>query len=297
MDEAGFSTMFTTSGETTNTSVFQHIKQPVGILSTAGFTHSTTVTLGERFSNQCALYWCIQKFNVSISQGNVTSTLVDTFTANGTELSPDTSDLDIEVPASFMQDTGHNGSASFKVAWNVTSAFIYYFFTNSQFYGTIIEDPLLHTFGQNAFLSYIWPMSTSELSVAIGYLAGNMTNAIRMSNPVLANTEGTGAAGKTLQNVAKVNVVWWWLFLPGAMLLLSLAFLIATIAASRKQGVMLWKTSPLASFYHPLTQEGREKLQNAQGLKELEELAEKVQVKGEMTEKGYRLIHGEQHQR
>lgn len=296
MNEGTFSkTMFTTSGEFTNTSVFQHIKQPVGILSTAGFMHSTTHDFGDAFSNQCALYWCVQKFNVSISQGNMTSTLLDTFTANGTDFTPDTGDLDIEVPAAFMQGTGHSGSGFFKATQNVTSAFSNYFYTSSQFTGSIYVDPLLHTSGQTTFLSYILPMSTPELSVAFGYLAGNMTNAIRMSNPVLANTASTGAAGKILQNVAKVNVVWWWLFLPVAMLLLSLAFLIATIATSRKQGVMLWKTSPLASFYHPLTQEGREKLQNAQGLKELEALAEKVQVKGEMTEKGYRLTHGEHH--
>lgn len=55
-------------------------------------------------------------------------------------------------------------------------------------------------------------MSNAELNTAMGYLAGNMTNTIRMSNPFFSGTQTTGASGMTMQTIAKVNVVWWLLF-------------------------------------------------------------------------------------
>jgi hypothetical protein len=290
-DSDGFTTLFTTTGELTNTSFFQDLKNPVGILSTLGSTHGGQIP-GDVFSNQCALSWCIQKYNVSVSQNNMTSKLVDTFHQNSAELD-ENGDLHIVAPASFMADAGHNGSATFTVTSNVTTAFNYYFFTNSQFFTQISQTPTLHTSGQSGFSSYIWPMSTEQLTQAMAYLAGNMTNVIRMSNTGAPGSPNTNAAGTTFQNIPKINVVWWWLFLPATLLLLSLTFLIMTVLASRKRGALLWKTSALASFYHPLSQDGREKLKNAGGLKALEKIADEVEVKSELTEKGYRLVQEE----
>lgn len=291
MDSLGHTTLFTSSGELTNTSFFENIRSPVGILSTIGNTHGTQYP-GDVFSMQCALSWCIQKYNVSVSQNNMTSKLVDTFHQPSAERD-ENGDLHIVAPASFMADTGHNGSETFTVTGNTSSAFIYYFFTNSEFSSQITQDPTMHTFGIGGFASYIWPLSNSQLTQAMSYLAGNMTNVIRMSNNAGVGGLNTNAAGVTLQNIPKVNVVWWWLFLPGTLLMLSLSFLIMTVLASRKRGAMLWKTSALASFYHPLSQAGRERLRDAQGVKGLEKIAEEVQVKSELTEKGYRLIQEE----
>lgn len=290
-DSDGTTTLFTSSGETTNTSFFDGIKSPVGILSTIGNTHGSQYP-GDVYSNQCALSWCIQKYNVSVQQNNMTSKLIDTYRQDSAELD-ENGDLHIVAPASFMADAGHNGSTTFTISSNTTSAFKYYFFANSQFASQISQTPTLHTSGQSGFSSYIWPMSTTELTQAMAYLAGNMTNVIRMSNTAVAGDANTNAAGVTFQNIPKVNVVWWWLFLPGTLLVLSLSFLIMTVFASRKRGAMLWKTSALAAFYHPLSQDGRERLRDAQGIKGLERIAEEVEVKSELTERGYRLIQEE----
>jgi hypothetical protein len=290
-DHQGLTTLFTSTGDYTNTSFFQDIISPVGILSTLGNTHESEFP-GDVFSNQCALSWCIQKYNVSISKNNMASKLVDTFHQNSAE--PDANgDLHLIAPASFMADAGHDGSATFTVTQNVSRAFFYHFFTNVQFSSQISETPTLHTTGENGLSNYIWPMSTAQLTKAMSYLASNMTNVIRMSNTHIPGTPNTNAAGTILQDIPKINVVWWWLFLPGTLLVLSLAFLVMTVLASRKRGAMLWKTSALASFYHPLSQDGREKLRNAHGLKGLERIADEVQVKSELTEKGYRLIQEE----
>lgn len=291
MDSFGYTTLFASSGEFTNTTFFQDLKSPVGILFTIGNTHGTQYP-GDVYSMQCALSWCVQKYNVSVSQNNMTSKLVDTYYRPSAERD-ESGDLHLVAPASFMADTGHNGSVTFTVAWNTSSAFIYYFFTNTQFFSQITQDPTMHTFGIGGFASYIWPLSNSQLTQAMSYLAGNMTNVIRMSNSAVVSAPNTNAAGVTLQNIPKVNVVWWWLFLPGTLLVLSLSFLIMTVIASRNRGAMLWKTSALASFYHPLSQDGRERLRDAHGVKGLEKIAEEVQVKSELTEKGYRLIQKE----
>lgn len=53
---------------------------------------------------------------------------------------------------------------------------------------------------------------------------------------------------------------------------------------------MLWKTNALAPFHHPLTKEGRVRLQTASSPAQVEEVAKELSVKWERTEAGYRMV-------
>ena len=89
-----------------------------------------------------------------------------------------------------------------------------------------------------------------------------------------------------------VNIRWGWIAYPVALAVLTLLFLIATaIKDLRDKDTMLWKSDILAAFFHPLTKDGREVLRQVRTPEEADELAEKIHVKCERTDLGYRLVN------
>lgn len=87
-----------------------------------------------------------------------------------------------------------------------------------------------------------------------------------------------------------VNVRWAWISFPVNLLALALIFLIASMVENARNGAMLWKTNALAPFHHPLTKEGREKLQTASSPAQVEQIAKELSVKWQRTEAGYRMV-------
>jgi hypothetical protein len=88
-------------------------------------------------------------------------------------------------------------------------------------------------------------------------------------------------------------VRWAWIAFPATLVFLALIFLIAAMIENARNGAMLWKSNALAAFYHPLTKEGRAKLQTASTASQAEEIAKGMSVKWQRTDVGYRLIGDE----
>ncbi len=279
---------------------FKKIAYPVGLVTTIGITRGDQNRINAT-GTECALFYCVKKYSASVNQTVLHEKLVDIYrddTATiDSSVNQDTGettgsgDYHISAPASFMKDTGHNGSFQFTVTSNASAIFNSYFYTKGHFSGSLEVNPTGHVSGMNDFLEYIWPLTTKGYSTAMSSIAGNITNAMRMSNH--GTSVNTNAAGTTWQDQPKVNVVWWWISIPAALVMLSLLFLLLTMVESARRGALLWKSSPLAAFYHPLTKEGREELSQASGPKHLEEIAENLTVKAERTDKGLRFVHPE----
>ena len=98
------------------------------------------------------------------------------------------------------------------------------------------------------------------------------------------------AVGTVQQDVPFVLVRWQWITLPCALQLLTLAFLVGTMVDSALRGAMRWKSSSLATFYHPLTHDGRAKLGATMHPRDMEMTAAEMVVRWERTGHGYRLV-------
>jgi hypothetical protein len=90
-----------------------------------------------------------------------------------------------------------------------------------------------------------------------------------------------------------VSVRWLWIAFPATLVLLALVFLVAAMVKNARNGAMLWKSNALAAFHHPLTKEGRAKLQSASTATQAEEIAKGMSVKWQRTDAGYRLVADE----
>lgn len=276
---------------------FKDIKSPIAILQTLGITQGNQ-TIVKAHGTECALFYCVKKYSGSVNQTVFHETLIDTYRDNAAtydlgEVQEDgsqsgTGNFQITAPGNFMKGTSHNGSYQFVVTSDAASALTYFFYTQSSIAGDITQTPTLHTSSPSNFIAYIWPLDTAGYSTVMNYISGNITNAMRMSN--LVSALGTNAAGIVWQDKPKVNVVWYWIIVPGVLILLSFLFLILTMCESARRGAILWKSSPLAAFHHPLTREGRLKLTQASSPRQLEKIAAEITVKAEKTEKGHRLV-------
>lgn len=82
--------------------------------------------------------------------------------------------------------------------------------------------------------------TTVEVDAWIQNIATGLTNAVRSDSSRWLKEEYNGT-----QYELAVVVRWAWLVLPGALVLSSLAFLIAVIARTARSSVKSWKGSPL----------------------------------------------------
>jgi hypothetical protein len=89
------------------------------------------------------------------------------------------------------------------------------------------------------------------------------------------------AVGTVRQGVPFVLVRWQWITLPCALQLLTLVFLVGTMVDSARRGAMVWKSSSLTTFYHPLTHDGRTKLGTTMHPRDMEMTATEMIVRWE----------------
>jgi hypothetical protein len=119
-------------------------------------------------------------------------------------------------------------------------------------------------------------------------IADSMTMRIRKSGDP-SNSEP--AAGVVMQTDTCVSVQWLWLIFPAALLLLTLVFLLATMALSIKyRNRHIWKGSPLALLFHGIDQELSDRYRLVDQLDEMEEKAEHTVVQIKHTQGGLHFV-------
>ncbi|KAK0658793.1 hypothetical protein DIS24_g4517 [Lasiodiplodia hormozganensis] len=90
--------------------------------------------------------------------------------------------------------------------------------------------------------------SAFAYGVDVAALMGNMTDSL--TNLIRTGPNATVVEGVVLRPETFISVQWAWLALPIALVLLSAAFLVATLLVSRRHSVPLWKSGLLPYIFH-----------------------------------------------
>ncbi|KIW98533.1 uncharacterized protein Z519_00194 [Cladophialophora bantiana CBS 173.52] len=236
---------------------------------------------------ECAIYYCVQKFNASVSRGKLSERVIDTY-AKGRFTSPDVYVL--EPPASF---TNHSNKGYANVYQSNQLGAIRDFFS-TQWAGQVLEfgTPPTNT-PTTPIAQFLWGIFFEQSPFAqflqmFSSLAKSMSDNIRSYS--IGSDAVPTADGATYQDKPHVKVRWGWLALPAALLGLALTLLVGTIAATAHEKTLLWKGSGLAAFSHPLTSDARAVVSDVRSPREVLMIAEQMDVKWEKTDRGFRLV-------
>lgn len=269
--------------------------------------HNVDDTVGEttrswmNFTNinatECGLDLCVKKYrsvmNSTVLSEQLLDTFIDTeslkvFTEYGLQ------GVTIEAPSSFTGEMNIDGANTYSTTNESMNAIHFMFNAEGGEY-------FWHGEGQNAgdgvndffttdIARLLRKFDLDGLSILMESIAASMTKRMREAPGSEKSSLGDSAVGTLYQHVPFVNVRWAWITYPALLVFLALMFLVVTIIENAREGAMLWKSNSLANFYHPLTKDGRDELQNGHNAEEAVEIAEKMKVKWARTEAGVRLV-------
>jgi hypothetical protein len=124
-----------------------------------------------------------------------------------------------------------------------------------------------------AVMEQIW--ASPNLTVTFQNLATSITNEMRKSETLQESTV-PGQLGR-VRTVLRVR--WYWIVLPGLLLLISALFLLLTAIESSRTATPLWKGSALAVLYHGLEAKVRSTLEHWDLPSQMSDASEEVKVK------------------
>ena len=268
---------------------FQKMTSPISILNAiAGhwkMGSQDTDLLYKISAAQCALFYCVNRYEGNVTKGILHETVVSSWHDDSASFLQSNSmvDINLKPPSSFLNGT----KADSEFTISSFSAQALSFQLPDMWVGNIsLEEGGLSTSYtySNDIVNMMYLQGISSLPSMMGNLAKSMTKNMRNADTTQP------AVGTVLQDVPHVLVRWQWIALPCALQLLTLVFLVGTMADSAHRGAMLWKSSSLATFYHPLAHEGRAKLGAAMHPRDMQKTAAEMAVKWERTDHGYRLV-------
>jgi hypothetical protein len=209
------------------------------------------MSLAQGFSNQttkaseCAMWLCVQAYNVSTRSNNQVQTTIQTFSSINSTLTDEgvyNNYTFLTLPAEMNATPNTNYSVSFLGAGGFHDTL------STMFNGTADLDLESSSAASDA-VDAIWSAS-ANLDPWIQRVALSMTNALRNSSglPSHALYNGTGYQ-------LGISVRWPWIALPAAMVVLSLVFLAMVMVQTARSPVASWKGSPLAFLFFDIDQE------------------------------------------
>lgn len=246
--------------------------------------------IGSKQAVECAAYYCVQKFNALVMEGKFFETQIDAYT-DGHFLDDGSGTYELTPPPSFTNISDEN-DANVYLTTNVVP-FQEFFATH--WIGRVFESSIPikeHPTTTLAWFMYSLFRTESpamEFGTMFHSLAKSLTDNFR-SNVAGSPTPFTAASGYAFAKIPHVQVRWSWLAFPATLLFLSLVLLLATIISTRKEKTLLWKGSSLAAFSHPLTSDARAEVSDVRSPREVLKVAERMEVKWEKTERGFRLV-------
>ena len=243
---------------------------------------------------ECALYFCVNTYNVSVTNGVTTSEILSTWhneTGNPTTgsagigigasdgiLQPPKSDLSLDISENSTFWIPSGTIAAMKEYLNVT------------FTGFVnVSGGEVDASDGPVFVNDVMQALnlTQNITALMEGLATSMTSYLRN---VGGNNETT-AIGTTSKMETYVHVRWAWLGLPIGLLILSTIFLIITMITSKRRGFAIWKTSSLAMLFHGL--DGIQEHHAVESRGQMDDIAVHTRVKLRRGEIGdLRLVAG-----
>jgi hypothetical protein len=204
-----------------------------------GFTNESTRV------SECAMWMCVQAYNVSTRSNNQVQTIVQTFSSIDSTEPPGGIFANYTFPT-LPAEMHPTPDTNYSVLYIGIQGF---------------QQTLTTMFNGTAFLNIesskassdavdaVWSAS-ANLDPWIKQVALSMTNALRNSSGQLSHAlyDGTGYQ-------LGVSIRWQWIALPAAMVLLSLIFLVMVMIQTARSEVDAWKGSPLTFLFFDVEQE------------------------------------------
>lgn len=265
----------------------------------------------------CALSFCAQKRNVSVSLNQFSSNILQTL--YGT----------ISIPKSNSTEFGYGELLSFVGDdFNMTfpSLPIKHYYKRSQprdeslgkntatistwqdglqymvkYFGGNVTQPLINAstgfpLGETEPVNWRYFSSassdiisafnaSSNISMTMDNIATALTNYVRDSSNIKV-------VGQADQVQIYVHVVWPWIILPAFLVIAGTVFLMLVMLETKRRRACIWKTSELSLLFHGLKDLDQE-LHALDRLSEMEHAASKIRVKMARTSDGGWILHGE----
>ncbi|KAK3679841.1 hypothetical protein LTR78_000217 [Recurvomyces mirabilis] len=236
----------------------------VGNYSSKPDNQGKTMPIGP-FASECRVTFCIQQYNASSTNGSFSETAIGApVLLNTSTTGVNLGDADnITAPSGGF--TLSFDDRNFTIDYGAIKAF--WFYLPTLFSGKLSQSDSLSP-------QPLWPSDMAQavfqhlnatphtLDSMFRNIADSMTLAIRTQS-----SADTVVEGKYFVQETYIQVVWPWIALPATVTLVTLLFLIAVAAASRRAGLEPW-TSSLAALFHGM------KWQDAEGYSHLHEPAE-----------------------
>jgi hypothetical protein len=204
-------------------------------------------------ASECAMWMCVQSYNVSTRSNRQSQTIVETISSLNTSI-PTFSINEAISFEDYYNYTFPRLSAKMNAMPNTNFTVAYW---GAETYRSTLD--IFNGTGTMGFSSIIqsdpidavWRAS-SNLDPWIKRLALSMTNALRNGSAAPSDPfyDGTGYQ-------LGINIRWQWITLPAALVLLSVLFLVLVMVQTARSPVAAWKGSPLTALFFDVEQEMR----------------------------------------
>jgi hypothetical protein len=240
-------------------------------------------------ATECALYFCVNTYEARITEG----VFSETRTAIATSSNTSTLWTYIEEDFAITPDTCYFNGTRYEKPYKNPKDCIYTVNWLSRLAMQNSLSPLLK--GKGTLFMSNRPSWTPSTAHAIYGTEGNLTDMSTMFESMASSLTlnarskvcSASVNGTTWTVQSFVHVRWNWLILPGALVVLSLVFLVVTVVHTRNQ--YIWKSSPLALLFSDLTVESSGPLKASPTLRNMEDTSRKMEVWLESSAEGIRL--------
>ncbi|MCJ1399194.1 hypothetical protein MMC11_002396 [Xylographa trunciseda] len=256
----------------------------------------TALSIDQAF--QCSFYVCVNEYNLSISNGILSQTVVKSWPCNSTD-NPDPPNSEdsiiITLPAD-SYDMAGNQNPSFGIERDLYISLQE--FLKNNLAATIEFDVKSSTSGNYSSPSVIdivagynddYPPSVNLTNIPA--ITANLTDSLnaRMRQPPNLSSVDV-INGNAMRMGTYIEVGWYWLIYPFILFFMSAAFLGTTMWMSSRAKVRVWKDSPMPLLFHGLAREHRLQVRTVQKVSEMEQAADTMEVKLVELDDGWKFV-------
>ncbi|KAH6694097.1 hypothetical protein F5X68DRAFT_248719 [Plectosphaerella plurivora] len=200
---------------------------------------------------ECALYFCVQTYNLTVVDGKTRTEVVSTW-YNETDPVLDLGDnwhRYLERPTDQpTPEAPEGGDSTFVVVGGTFNTILWYL--GKTLNGTALSRTAVVGDDEEEVDDVLEALKRSQdIPALFGNLTTSLSTRIREMSVGAENGEITGDA---LAMVPHVRIRWQWLSLPALVMALSSVLLVATAMATKRSGLPVWKNSSLAVLFHGL---------------------------------------------
>ncbi|KAK3694910.1 hypothetical protein B0T22DRAFT_86826 [Podospora appendiculata] len=194
--------------------------------------------------NECALWFCIQSYLISVSDGSQNQTTSGNWSTTALQHGSGLRGSEyvfVDIPSQLNVNNGTRYSVTYEAISALRS------FMAGVTSGTVYADFSTIDYSSD-WVEAMWNATTDSLQDWITGFALSMTVEIRQNGKTTGASDGR-YNGAAIQLAPFIRVRWCWMIYPGVMMLLSIFFLFHTIVASARDGVSAWKGGVLPMLF------------------------------------------------